>query len=572
MNTTEILNYCLWLELLGNCSEYINNELSVFNIWVFLWVIWVFFAGIQLVSGIQKIRFEEMNKKWYFYIFLTIPIITVLIGTVLPFIPWSPVPLLWYPIFWEIFTAVYIIIFLIVIVIRLTRKIKKFSKWGGMNRIYLNYIAQNKQLDNLANELQYFFEDFLDAYKEEGKNKEWWYGSQFLVIIQNQRLINDIIINPFVIQKIIEIYQKDTRKHFTYEEQQFLQKIFFSSFSDNNSHLASELWWEFNINPRSANGILLWKIIEDLSFLEKLHLVWDGRTYQYDQDIVFAKNYLNFTAKIHEEFRNKEKIKKNYKFHQLLFDTFKTQANIIWKNFKNLDYIQLRNLLWSNFEYDLWELEQSLLVCYNGKFPEVYLNQKRPYRWEHHYLDSNKSLLDAYAFGIFELFKAFAWKKEDTRNYTIDFNFLRNEDSVLKEIEKRLLILFKQIIPDNLDGHYATLSRIFWDNYSWDILNTTELVDKNNHLMDIICMYAQKLPRLAGWYIYTYYTDETLKDSYKKEKALEKSREIIADLFPKYIDYDNENNLLNIYDLDRLSFRSIDLWKTLSNRRMEIIW
>ena len=71
-------------------------------------------------------------------------------------------------------------------------------------------------------------------------------------------------------------------------------------------------------------------------------------------------------------------------------------------------------------------------------------------------------------------------------------------------------------------------------------------------------MYAEKLPRLAQGYIYAY-TDNTLKDPYKKEKALEKARKIIADLFPKNIDYDVENNLLNIYDYDRLSFQSIDL-------------
>ncbi len=504
------------------------------------------------------------------YVFFIIPVTTIIIATILPFIPWEALPLIWYPIFWEIFTALYILLSFIPLGFLLVKKVTIFDKENeAMNKIYLRYIASNRQIDLLANELQYFFEDFIKEYTNEVENEEWSYASQFLIILQNHRIIDQIIKNPFTIQTIIDTYKKDKRNQFTYDEQEFLEKIILWSFADNDSFLTHELRGNLNIDPSNHNGIILRKIVEDLWFLKKLNIIWEWKTHQYDKNIIFVKNYLIFTARIHEEFRNKTRLKENHRLHQLLFHTFKTQADIIARHFKNLDYIELKSLLWNSFEYELWELKDALLQLYGNKFPEIFLNQKAPYWWEYHYLDSNKSLIDAYAFGIFELFEAFTWHREDTRDFTIEFDFFRNEEIILKEIETRMILLFKQAIPENLDGHSAPVSRIFWDNYYWDILNTTDKINENKEIVGIVLLYASKLPKLAEWYIYAY-TEETLKDPYKKEKALEKSRKIISDLFPKYIDYDKENNLLNIYDYERLSFRSIDLAKTLRNKKVEI--
>ena len=73
--------------------------------------------------------------------------------------------------------------------------------------------------------LPYFFEDFVEVYKNEIEDKEWSYASEFLIILQDHRIIDQIIKNPFTIQAIIDTYKKDKRNQFTYDEQQFLQKI-----------------------------------------------------------------------------------------------------------------------------------------------------------------------------------------------------------------------------------------------------------------------------------------------------------------------------------------------------------
>jgi len=291
----------------------------------------------------------------------------------------------------------------------------------------LIYIARNKEINHLSDELWYFFEDFRKKFIKEHDNKIWWLASEFLEILQNQRIINEIITNPYVMQTIIDVYKKDERKSFNYDEKEFLRKVILWSFAENNSFLSHELGWDMNIDPWHQNGLILWKIIEDLPFLEKLDILSESAFFHFEKNLIFARNYLNFTTRIQEQFRKKERIKTNYKFYWLLFDTFKSQAHIISRHFKNLEYTELHNLVWSHFKYDLSELETSLLEIYEWKFPEIYLNPKAPYWWEYHYNDSNKSIIDAYAFGIFELFEAFAWNKEDTRSYTIEFDFFRTK-------------------------------------------------------------------------------------------------------------------------------------------------
>jgi hypothetical protein len=41
------------------------------------------------------------------------------------------------------------------------------------------------------------------------------------------------------------------------------------------------------------------------------------------------------------------------------------------------------------------------------------------------------------------------------------------------------------------------ISRVFWENYFWNILCETEKINENGDIMEIIKLYAKKLPRLS---------------------------------------------------------------------------
>jgi len=103
------MDYCFGVEFLKECTDYVNYELSIFNIGVFMGVIWVFFAWFQLIDSIHKIRFKIRSNNFIWFL-LFIPFVTSVIGVIIPFIPWKPLPFLWYSIFWEILTSLYIIL------------------------------------------------------------------------------------------------------------------------------------------------------------------------------------------------------------------------------------------------------------------------------------------------------------------------------------------------------------------------------------------------------------------------------------------------------------------------------
>ena len=344
------------------------------------------------------------------------------------------------------------------------------------------------------------------------------------------------------------------------------------SFWNDNSFLVHELNWNFNIDFRNQNWIILNNIIEDLNFLSKLNLFWEFNTFWYSENPIFSKNCLKFTSKIHEEFVNKKRISKNYLKYNLLLKVFETQAWIIQRSYKKISSLLKSDLMWFNFKYSIWELNETLSWLYQEwKFPEIKLNKEKPYWWEYHYHDSNISILDAYAFWIYKVLSAFAqYKEDDIRFYTLDFSSNVHENIVFKEIEKRLFLLYKHKINDNLVWYYPMISRIFWENYFWSILCKTDDMNKNEDIIDILKIYAEKLPKLSEWYIYAY-TDYTLSNPYRKEIAIKKANNIIKDLFPDYIEYDRKNNYLSIYDRDRLSYDVLDLWKTLKTWKIEII-
>ena len=559
--------------MLRKCTDYVNYELSVFNIGVFIAVIWVFFAWFQLIDSIHKIRFK-IRYNTIILLLLILPLLTSVIGTLLPFFPWKPLPFLWYSIFWEVFTALYIIIiWLILIPYLFLKKINTFDiQYGNINYLYNNCLAKNQYIEALVFELSYFFEDFLKKYRWELKKNEWWYAHQFMRILQNQRFIDSLIWNPVTIQKIINLYYSDNRDNFSYDEEQFLQKIILGSFLKENSYLVLELNGNFNVHYDSKNGIILKNIIEDLRFLRKLNILWSSNTYNYSNNPTFANNCLNFTIKIIEEFLNKEKINENYKEYKLLYNVFKTQAHIIQQRFDKINRSLLSDLLWNNYGYKLRELNSVLLNVYWGeKYPEFKETDRKTDLDKYNIRDSNNNLLDAFAFGIFELMKKFSnFKDVDIRKYILKFTSVWEESVLSNEIEKRILILLRQDIVKNLTWWYEMVSVVFWENYSWYITNHPENIEKKQEVMDILKLYAEGISKLLDWYIYSY-TAKTLQDSYRKEKAVERAEKILEYLFPKYISYNKNNHSLIIYSMDNLDYSELDLNNISKNWKITFI-
>lgn len=148
---------CLGLKILGGCSYDAANPRVYFTLGDLLSVFALLLAIIQLSSPIIKFRIRASNLKNKLLIFLlATAVISVFLSTILPFIPGEALPLIGYPIFWELLSAL-ILVVAGAYLIRIITKTAKFTKENA--EAYLNatisFIAKGdeEQLNKLAEEI-----------------------------------------------------------------------------------------------------------------------------------------------------------------------------------------------------------------------------------------------------------------------------------------------------------------------------------------------------------------------------------------------------------------------------------
>lgn len=167
---------CLGLEILGNCSyDPSNPERIYFSIGELIGVIALLMAFLQLSKPIIKFRIRVgcVSEKIIYGLFF-VAIIFVLLSAILPFIPGTAVPLLGYPVFWEV-SAGFFFVFGSTILIRGITKKSVFSKRNAYN--YLNgctsIIAKGNEEDlrELADEISKSIEPIVKQCKKYDRDK-----------------------------------------------------------------------------------------------------------------------------------------------------------------------------------------------------------------------------------------------------------------------------------------------------------------------------------------------------------------------------------------------------------------
>lgn len=148
---------CLGLKILGGCSYDAANPRVYFTLGDLLSVIALLLAISQLTSPIIefRIRAHKLSKK----IIITlsaIAVVSVFLSTLLPFIPGEALPLIGYPIFWELLSALILVIVGIYVIWIITRT-SRFTPKNAEQ--YLNatisFIAKGdeERLNKLAEEI-----------------------------------------------------------------------------------------------------------------------------------------------------------------------------------------------------------------------------------------------------------------------------------------------------------------------------------------------------------------------------------------------------------------------------------
>ncbi len=499
------MDYCLWVEWLWMCSNYVNYELSVLNIGVFLTILWVFFAGYWLLNEIHKIRIWVRLKKRIRIPIVCILLVGALLSTLIPFIPWYSLPLLWYPIFWEILTAISILFFLLYITIIIRKPIKKINN-KKVYRIFLNYVLKGKKIESLVNELQFFFDNIINIYIEEEKQSKHWDATDFLFLMQSEILIDSLIQNPITLKKIFSYDYQKTGEQIPYNLSVFLKKIIFESLSNSNSILSSELNKSIII-PHQKYWVLLDKVINTISiyrnksFFEVSH---------YFQNEVFIKNYLIFTNQLIGCYFLQEGSMVLWEY-RLLYNILESKSKVL--NFSmNKEKIPHLKLLPDDFiskiinnikDLQKWELKHDF------NYEEIFTP------WPDKDLNS---IVDSIVLWSCELIDGIS------NAYDNDENKMRLELLKFKwiqEIEKWILLKMKYWIINNLEKwFYPNISKCFWLMYRWDIVNNKWNI--SNEVIEILKTYEK--------YLYN------MRDSNQLKK----------DIFPSCISYNKKENKIII--------------------------
>ena len=148
---------CLGLTILGECKYNPADPKSYFTLGHLLSVIALLLALSQLTSPIIKFRVRSHSIS-YKLLFSTaiIAIVSIFIATILPFIPGRALPLIGYPIFWELLSAALFVIAGIYVILKITKPVKFTSKNAKQ---YMNatvsFIAKGgeERLNELAEEI-----------------------------------------------------------------------------------------------------------------------------------------------------------------------------------------------------------------------------------------------------------------------------------------------------------------------------------------------------------------------------------------------------------------------------------
>lgn len=148
---------CLGLEILGSCSYDASNPRVYFTLGDLLSVIAILLAISQLTSPIIRFRIRAHNLSNKLLVVLALTaIISIFLSTILPFVPGEAIPLVGYPIFWELLSA-FILVGVGAYVILIITKTAKFKQKNAEQYLdaTISYIAKGdeEQLNKLAEEI-----------------------------------------------------------------------------------------------------------------------------------------------------------------------------------------------------------------------------------------------------------------------------------------------------------------------------------------------------------------------------------------------------------------------------------
>lgn len=460
---------CLGLKILGGCSYDAANPRVYFTLGDLLSVFALLLAIIQLTSPIIKFRIRARSLKNKLLTFLLVTaVISVFLSTILPFIPGEALPLIGYPIFWELLSAL-ILVVVGAYVIWIITKTAKFTKKNA--ETYLNatasFIAKGdeEQLNKLAEEIYPSISDVIEEARAyhyqaiEAKRKNEVYEVSKTTRIANtiletwsDKLFCQAIVCKFPASALQIIAELSKNKGPSIGVA-LSNEIINQSFENKNSILNRE---------EKYSGLGFFK-----NFMRQCFGDWKfvDSTYRPLQSWGHYKNTLTgwkvekYCECTNIAFQSYLQSKEYWQFPSSLFVALENMASLAMYQVTSIENISEHELYASESQKILSEISQGYQDIIEAVLE---VNDYPNYNFDEKNYDSFKdpSIFGIVAKGIYELFERLAMVKgrdDFIRGYAISIwldIFGAGSSEISKnqeEIGKRLLFHIKKKVDQNLD-------------------------------------------------------------------------------------------------------------------------
>ncbi len=535
---------CLGLNFLGECSYNPANPRNYFTLGHLLSVVALLLAISQLTRPIIQFRIRSHNLSYRTLISLAIvAILSIFLATMLPFIPGKALPIIGYPVFWELLSASLFVGAGIYVILLITKPAKFTSKNAEQ---YLNatvsFIAKGgeERLNELAEEIFPSISNVLDEARKYdpfqaryAKERGDEYKISKVTKIANtvldawsDKLFCESIVyrSPASAIEIISQLSKDSNSNIGYA---LCQEIINQSFERNNSILSRE---------EKYSGLGFFK-----SYMHQCFGDWrfvDG-TYRPLQAWEHYKNTLTdwkvqkYCECTNYAFRSYLKSKYYWQHPSSLHVAVDTMASLAMYQVTTINHIEKHEIYGSDNQRILSEIAQGYRdilknILEVDDYPEYEFNET-----EYDYY-SDPSIFGVIAKGIYKFFEKLAMAKghdDFIRHYAIGIwldifgvkssEISRNQN----EIGKRLLFHIRNQVNENLDHEkrwYPAITKLLLS------LNGIYESDDNEDSRISALFHKEFLGMIKHRYPTLYATEE----------------EFALNMLPESFTYDRDNNKL----------------------------
>lgn len=433
-------------------------------------VIALLLAISQLTRPIIKFRIRSHNLSYRTLISLaTIAIISVFIATILPFIPGQALPLVGYPVFWELLSALLFVGAGIYVILSITKPAKFTSKnaekylnstvsfiaKGGEER--LNELAEEiyPSISSVINEARKYDQYQARAAKERGEDykvSETTMIANTVLDVWSDKLFCESLVcrSPASAIEIISQVSKDSNTGVGYA---LCHEVINQSFEKNNSILNRE-------EKYSGLGFFknfMHQCFDDWRFIEGNYRPLQA--WEHYKNTLTDWKVKKYCECVNLAFKSYLKSKNYWQQPSSLYVAVDTMSSLSMYQMTNLSHISEHEIYSSYNQKILSEISQGYVdiiktVIKNNDYPQYEFNEKE---YDHF---KDQSIFGIVAKGVYEFFEKLAMAKghdDFIRHYAIRIwldifgvqssNISNNQN----EIGKRLLFHIREKINENLN-------------------------------------------------------------------------------------------------------------------------